>query len=90
MIQKNGAEILEELELEMMEDNASEKDQISYVLVFKLSRFGRNAVDVLKSIQTILDYDVNLVYAEDILGALLIAFTALMPVIAALASPSRY
>ncbi len=87
MIQKNGAEILEELELEMMEDNASEKDQISYVLVFKLSRFGRNAVDVLKSIQTILDYDVNLVCAEDILGALLIAF---MPVIAALASPSRY
>lgn len=86
MIQKNGAEILEELELEMMEDNASEKDQISYVLVFKLSRFGRNAVDVLKSIQTILDYDVNLVCAEDILGALLIAF---MPVIAALASPSR-
>ena len=51
--------------MEMMEDIASEKDQISYVLVFKLSRFGRNAADVLKSIQTLLDYDVDLVCVED-------------------------
>ena len=51
--------------MEMMEDIASEKDQISYVLVFKLSRFGRNAADVLKSIQTLLDYGVDLVCVED-------------------------
>ena len=47
--------------MEMMDDIASGKDQISYVLVFKLSRFGRNAADVLKSIQTLLDYGVDLV-----------------------------
>lgn len=51
--------------MEMMDDIASEKDQISYVLVFKLSRFGRNAADVLKSIQTLLDYGVDLVCVED-------------------------
>ena len=51
--------------MEMMEDIASEKDQISYVLVFKLSRFRRNAADVLKSIQTLLYYGVNLVRVED-------------------------
>ena len=51
--------------MEMMEDIASEKDQISYLLVFKLSRFGRNAADVLKSIQTLLDYGVDLVCVED-------------------------
>ena len=51
--------------MEMMDDIASGKDQISYVLVFKLSRFGRNAADVLKSIQTLLDYDVDLVCVED-------------------------
>ena len=51
--------------MEMMDDIAGGKDQISYVLVFKLSRFGRNAADVLKSIQTLLDYDVDLVCVED-------------------------
>lgn len=51
--------------VEMMDDIASGKDQISYVLVFKLSRFGRNAADVLKSIQTLLDYGVDLVCVED-------------------------
>lgn len=51
--------------MEMMDDIVSGKEQISYVLVFKLSRFGRNAADVLKSIQTLLDYDVDLVCVED-------------------------
>lgn len=55
--------------MEMMEDIASEKDQVSYVLVFKLSRFGRNAADVLKSIQTLLDYGVDLVFVEDSIGS---------------------
>ena len=36
---------------QMMDDIKSGKDGISYVLVFKLSRFGRNAADVLSSLQ---------------------------------------
>jgi len=49
----------------MMEDIESNKDGVSYVLVFKLSRFGRNAADVLSMLQLMQDYDVNLICVED-------------------------
>ncbi len=49
----------------MLKDIESGKDKVSFVLVFKLSRFGRNAADVLTSLQKIQDYDVNLICAED-------------------------
>ncbi len=51
--------------MQMLEDIKSEKDQVSYVLVFKLSRFGRNAADVLSSLQLMQDFGVNLVCVED-------------------------
>ena len=38
---------------------------MDFVLVFKLSRFGRNAADVLNSLQTMRDYGVNLICVED-------------------------
>ena len=34
---------------QMLKDIKSHKDDVSAVLVFKLSRFGRNTLDVLKS-----------------------------------------
>ena len=51
-------------------DAANEKetagtDDIDYVLVFKLSRFGRNAADVLSSLQKMQDFGVNLICVED-------------------------
>ena len=49
----------------MMEDIKTGKDGISYVLVFKLSRFGRNAADVLSTLQTMQDFGVNLICVED-------------------------
>lgn len=49
----------------MLEDIESNKDGVSYVLVFKLSRFGRNAADVLSTLQFMQDYDVNLICVED-------------------------
>lgn len=51
--------------LKMLDDISSEKDGISEVLVFKLSRFGRNAADILKSLQLLEDFDINLVCVED-------------------------
>ncbi|MDD3169489.1 MAG: recombinase family protein [Eubacteriales bacterium] len=51
--------------LQMLDDISSEKDHISFVLVFKLSRFGRNAADILKSLQLLEDYNVDLVCVED-------------------------
>lgn len=41
---------------QMMDDIKSGKDEVSYVLVFKLSRFGRNAADVLSSLQRMQDF----------------------------------
>ena len=49
----------------MLEEIASGTDGVSYVLVFKLSRFGRNAADVLSSLQLMQDYGVNLICVED-------------------------
>lgn len=51
--------------LRMMEDIESHKDNVSYVLVFKLSRFGRNAKDVLVNLETMQLNDVNLICVED-------------------------
>ena len=50
---------------QMMEDVKSGKDNISYILVFKLSRFGRNAADVLSTLQVMQDFGVNLICVED-------------------------
>lgn len=36
---------------QMLSDIENDKDDVDYVLVFKLSRFGRNAADVLSSLQ---------------------------------------
>ena len=49
----------------MMTDIEDCKDDVSYVLVFKLSRFGRNAADVLNSLQIMQDFGVNLICVED-------------------------
>ena len=49
----------------MMEDIKSGKDGVAYVLVFKLSRFGRNAADVLSTLQVMQDFGVNLICVED-------------------------
>ena len=49
----------------MMTDIKSGKDGVSYILVFKLSRFGRNAADVLSTLQVMQDFGVNLICVED-------------------------
>ena len=51
--------------MRMLRDIEEGKDRISYVLVFKLSRFGRNAADVLTSLQRMQDFGVNLICVED-------------------------
>ena len=51
--------------MRMLEDIEDGKGEVSFVLVFKLSRFGRNAADVLNSLQLMQDYGVNLICVED-------------------------
>ena len=64
---------------EMMEEIKSGV-HVDYVLVFKLSRFGRNAADALSSLQFMQDYGTNLVCVKDginseaQMGKMMIAF----------------
>ena len=63
---KSGKSIEGRLEFNrMMEDIKSGKDGVSFVLVFKLSRFGRNAADVLSTLQVMQDFGMNLICVED-------------------------
>ena len=39
--------------------------QVDYILVYKLSRFGRNAADILNSLALVQAYDVNLISVEE-------------------------
>ena len=51
--------------MQMMEDIQSGKDGVDYVVVFKLSRFGRNAADILSNLQLMQVYGVNLACSDD-------------------------
>ncbi|MCM1045812.1 MAG: recombinase family protein [Candidatus Gastranaerophilales bacterium] len=63
---KSGKSIEGRMEFNrMIEDIKSGKDGVSFVLVFKLSRFGRNAADVLSTLQIMQDFGVNLICVED-------------------------
>ena len=55
----------------MIEDIKSGKDGVSYVLVFKLSRFGRNAADVLSTLQVMQDFGVNLISVDSMAYSIL-------------------
>ena len=65
------------------------KDEVDFVLVFKLSRFGINAADVLSSLQLMQDYGVNLICVEDGIDSLKEAAKLLISIIATVAEMER-
>ena len=78
---KSGNSVEGRPEFQRMLDNIENgTDEVQFVLVFKLSRFGRNAADVLNSLQRMQDFGVNLICVEDGIdsskdsGKLLISF----------------
>jgi site-specific DNA recombinase len=73
----------------MLNDIEAQKDDVSYVLVFKLSRFGRNAADVLYSLQLMQDYGVNLICVEDGIDSSKEAGKLMISVISAVAEIER-
>ncbi|MBR3738953.1 MAG: recombinase family protein [Clostridia bacterium] len=73
----------------MMEDIKFGKDGISFVLVFKLSRFGRNAADVLSTLQTMQDFGVNLICVEDGIDSSKDAGKLMISVLSAVAEMER-
>ena len=51
--------------IRMMDDIRSKKDNIKYVLVFKLSRFARNTSDTAKYLQELASFGVGLIGVKD-------------------------
>ena len=59
------------------------------MLVFKLSRFGRNAADVLNSLQLMQDFGVNLICVEDGIDSSKDASKLMISVLSAVAEIER-
>ena len=74
---------------QMLADIKSSKDGVDYVLVFKLSRFGRNAADTLNSLQYMEDYGVNLLCVEDGIDSAGAAGKLIISVLASVAEIER-
>ena len=74
---------------QMMEAIKTGKDGVSFVLVFKLSRFGRNAADVLSTLQVMQDFGVNLICVEDGIGSSKDAGKLMISVLSAVAEIER-
>lgn len=64
-------------------------DGVTYVYVFKLSRFGRNAADVLNCMQDLRDYNVNLLCVEDGLDSSTATGRIMVTILAAVAEMER-
>ena len=73
----------------MLEEIKNDEDGVSFVLVFKLSRFGRNAADVLNSLQFMQDYGVNLICVEDSIDSSKEAGKLMISVLSAVAEIER-
>ena len=74
---------------QMLTDIAEKQDHVDYVLVFKLSRFGRNAADTLESVQYMQDYGVNLISVDDNLDSSGPAGKLIISIMAAVAEMER-
>ncbi|MDE4541249.1 recombinase family protein [Thermoanaerobacterium sp. R66] len=75
--------------IHMIEDIESGKLNVDYVMVFKLSRFDRNAADVLNSLQKLQEYNVNLICAEDRLDSSTGSGKLMMTILSAVAEIER-
>lgn len=63
---KSGKTIVNRPEFKrMLEDVQLEQDCVDYVVVFKLSRFGRSLVDTINSLQVLTDHNVALLTVDN-------------------------
>lgn len=73
----------------MLSDIKTGKDDVQVVLVFKLSRFGRNTSDTLNALQYLEDYGVSLICVEDGIDSSGPAGKLMISVLAAVAEIER-
>ncbi len=63
--------------------------QVDYILVYKLSRFGRNAADILNSLEYVQSYGVNLICIEEGIDSSQTSGKLLISVLSAVAEIER-
>lgn len=63
--------------------------QIDYILVYKISRFGRNAADILNSLEFIQSYGINLICIEEGIDSSQASGKLLISVLSAVAEIER-
>ena len=63
--------------------------QVDYILVYKLSRFGRNAADILNSLEFVQSYGVNLICIEEGIDSSQTSGKLLISVLSAVAEIER-
>lgn len=63
--------------------------EIDYILVYKLSRFGRNAADILNSLEFVQSYGINLICIEEGIDSLQTSGKLLISVLSAVAEIER-
>ncbi|WP_128426716.1 recombinase family protein [Gudongella oleilytica] len=75
--------------IRMFNDIEEGKIDVDYVMVFKLSRFGRNSADVLFSLQKLQQYNVNLICTEEGLNSAQAYSKMMLTVLSAVAELER-
>lgn len=75
--------------IQMMEDIEQGTDKVKFVIVFKLSRFGRNAADTLNYLQLMQDYGVNLISVTDNIDSSVATGKIMISVLSAMAELER-
>ena len=74
---------------QMIEDITNRKDDVSFVIVFKLSRFGRNVADILSTLKTMNFYGVHLICVEDNIDSSLDSGKLMISILGAMAEIER-
>lgn len=86
---KSGKSIEGRPAFKRMLNDIKEGLQVDYVIVYKLSRFGRNAADVLNSLELIQDYGVNLICTDEGIDSSQASGRLLISVLSAVAQIER-
>lgn len=74
---------------QMLDDIVARKDDVSFVLVYKLSRFGRNVADILGTLKTMRFYGVHLICVADNIDSSLESGRLIISVLGAVAEIER-
>jgi DNA invertase Pin-like site-specific DNA recombinase len=86
---KSGKSIEGRPAFKRMLNDISQGLEIDYILVYKLSRFGRNAADILSSLEYVQSYGVNLICIEEGIDSSMTAGRLLISVLSAVAEIER-